>query len=150
VKRGKNQYTRDTSTAANDVPSPSRKNNKDNSSSPQGQTNGGEGMGSGAENSSTGKGRAKQLRLERMSMNELKRKANAMLEYISRTQIEMAGKSHIAALRAAAGLSPASVDSERSKVDTTEELKEFLKLATTEMMDVLSRRLVLWQQDFAS
>lgn len=102
-------------------------------------------------------------------MNDLRKRAAGILEYITRTQVEMAGHStpskegsgvssptHKAANN---GMSIASRLGSEAARPSEEELKRrdsggsmdegvFKNLNSVEMMDVLTRELVLWQKDF--
>ena len=110
----------------------------------------------------------------RTSMNEMKRRVAAILEFISRTQLEMAGEqtppsngggsrgsgsSSTSALIAGLtdGLRPTipmngvngdGNSVERSGSGTGMGEKDFAELSSTEMMDVLTRNLVLWQKEY--
>lgn len=109
-------------------------------------------------------------------MNEMKRRVAAILEFISRTQLEMAaggqtppnggerggsgGGGSSAAMMAglADGLRPilamngehagVGTETEKGKGSTGLGEREFVHLSSTEMMDVLTRNLVLWQKEF--
>lgn len=109
-------------------------------------------------------------------MNEMKRRVAAILEFISRTQLEMAAgeqtppngagaggrgsSAFIAGL--AEGLRPIlamNVNGDQA-AETEKEIgsaaaaavvggeREFVELSSTEMMDVLTRNLVLWQKEY--
>ena len=109
----------------------------------------------------------------RTSMNEMKRRVAAILEFISRTQLEMAageqtppngGNGGAAAGRASSafiagladGLRPIlaangdRAEKEKETASTAAALSEldFADLSSTEMMDVLTRNLVLWQKEY--
>ena len=114
-------------------------------------------------------------------MNEMKRRVAAILEFISRTQLEMAAgeqtppngggglgagaargsSAFVASL--AEGLRPILAmngDNAEKEKETDKEKagvvaaaaalgdREFVELSSTEMMDVLTRNLVLWQKEF--
>ncbi len=108
-------------------------------------------------------------------MNEMKRRVAAILEFISRTQLEMAaggqtppnggegggggGRGSSAAMMAglADGLRPIlAMNGEHAGTGTEKGSvavvglgeREFVHLSSTEMMDVLTRNLVLWQKEF--
>lgn len=115
-------------------------------------------------------------------MNEMKRRVAAILEFISRTQLEMAaggqtppdggegggggGRGSSAAMMAglADGLRPIlAMNGEHAGTGTEKGNgkgsaaaavvvglgeREFVHLSSTEMMDVLTRNLVLWQKEF--
>jgi hypothetical protein len=94
-------------------------------------------------------------------MNEMKRRVAALLQYISRTQIEMAGEHTSLGKNGLDKGSKASTDvlptitvngDKKMMEDSTNEreLKDahFKDMTSMEMMDVLTRKLVLWQQEF--
>jgi len=106
----------------------------------------------------------------RTSMNDLRKRAAGILEYITRTQMELAGQS-TPLLKERSGSSTPSSRSRTvgpngtSKLSTemndTEQLEHkeletmigtdeaaFKELDSVQMMDVLTRQLVLWQKDF--
>jgi hypothetical protein len=99
---------------------------------------------------------------QRTSLNEMKRRVAAILEFISRTQLEMAsaaagedtppagGKANETAtatmLRTIADALPANATDGGPEAAGKE--KPFAELTSLEMMDVLTRRLVLWQKHF--
>jgi hypothetical protein len=133
-------------------------------------------------NGADGKGgKGRHLNPHRTSMNEMKRRVAAILDFISRMQVEMAASgenvtppdNHItngnsaAASRASLvkgiqdqlGSLLASTNSEGASVassagsiadfDTTKEReKDFKDLTSIEMMDVLTRHLLKWQQEY--
>lgn len=84
-----------------------------------------------------------------LSMVEMKRRASAMLEYIGRTQVEMAGERSAAVSRALVSFheeivrTGEVVGSRRAEV-----VGEFGGLTTVQMMDWLTRELVIWQKEF--
>lgn len=108
----------------------------------------------------------------RVTMTDMKRRANAILDYISRTQVELASDP-----LAEAKISPdqSTTDSSTNSaphvngnggnkktgnatpltngsvaaVSTGLSLKEFKDMSCVEMMDILARDLVKWQQEFA-
>lgn len=116
----------------------------------------------------------------RVTLSDMKRRANNILEYISRTQIELASESLPVASKESTsqknttGDSPPSSaaniaitvngdgDSGSKKTDvatnvtpltngsasTGLSLKEFKDMSCVEMMDILTRDLVKWQQEF--
>lgn len=115
-------------------------------------------------------------------MNEMKRRVAAILEFISRTQVEMAAGERTppdggtnatssggagagaGAGRGSSALVAGLVDGLRPVLAMTGEFAEkgtgtekekekekeraFVELSSTEMMDVLTRNLVLWQKEF--
>ena len=106
--------------------------------------------------------KVKHLNPNRTSLNEMKRRVAAILEFISRTQVEMAagdsgstppslkggpeGESSQQAFVKGlmAGLGSLAGESAHG----AEEGRDFNELTSAEMMDVLTRRLVRWQQEF--
>ncbi|PYH48720.1 putative transcriptional regulator (Cti6) [Aspergillus saccharolyticus JOP 1030-1] len=104
---------------------------------------------------------------QRTTMNEMKRRVTAILEFISRMQVEMAvagesttppnGTARIngslleSALALAVGdIDPASAtasDSDAGSGPASLE-KDFKELSSVEMMDVLTRHLLKWQQEY--
>lgn len=107
----------------------------------------------------------------RLSMNDMRRRVAAILEFISRTQLDMAangeritppkkdvaerivpGNDSVSAAAEAVGLVRAEEGKkeEGKKEDAGGEEKEveFEKLSSFEMMDVLTRGLLKWQQEY--
>lgn len=109
---------------------------------------------------------------QRTTMNEMKRRVAAILEFISRMQVEMAVSSENSSSPTGNGdrtqglmlkgmvdridqaMQPAASDGGESAPtsvsmengDTQE--KDFKDLSSVEMMDVLTRHLLKWQQEF--
>jgi len=99
-------------------------------------------------------------------MSDMKKRVAAILDFITRTQFEMAGESmSLASGEAAAkmirniadGLPMIKVNGDKrtegSKEGEAREVtahKEFKDLSCLEMMDVLTRQLVKWQKEFAT
>lgn len=96
-------------------------------------------------------------------MNDMKRRVGAILEFISRTQVEMAGESTppsggsslLAAemIRSLSGQVPSIMvngneGSGKSDKSSSEGDGDFAELTSLEMMDVLTRKLVLWQEEY--
>ena len=122
--------------------------------------------------------RPKHMNPNRTSMNELRKRAAGILEYISRTQVEMAGektpsgtqtpsksssRTSLAQPASVNGMSklsnevPHSAASDEDKEPTKGEeaatvtsnaieLDSFKQMGTLQMMDVLTREIVHWQQ----
>lgn len=98
-------------------------------------------------------------------MNEMKRRVAAILEFISRMQVEMAVASENSSTPTGSngdrtqGLllksmvdqiehaMPVPSDGESAPDDEPHE-KDFKELSSMEMMDVLTRHLLKWQQEF--
>jgi hypothetical protein len=99
-------------------------------------------------------------------MSDMKKRVAAILEFITRTQFEMAGESMSLASGEAAekmirniadGLPMIKVNGDKKaegpndgEVREASPNKEFKDLSCLEMMDVLTRQLVKWQKEFAS
>lgn len=125
----------------------------------------------GAHNVDTGKpSRPRYMNPQRTTMNEMKRRVAGILEFISRMQVEMAvagetitppgnGDQQNGSLTKAAidqietaslpntnevGSGTASTDGEAG----ASKEKEFKDLSSVEMMDVLTRHLLKWQQEY--
>lgn len=98
-------------------------------------------------------------------MTDMRRKAHAMLDYISRTQVEMAGEitppndetrrpsdntvsQPTQNGRSASEKPPDMINGEPSS--SMDAAKDFKDLSSVEMMDRLTRDLVKWQKEFIS
>lgn len=117
-----------------------------------------------------GKG-SKQVNIHKISMNEIRRRVNTMLNTVSSAQIEIAGnKSYQLAVHSA--LHGTTKEEESLEAENTAEkenqqqsggtasnssgstrgfpmpLEDFEKLPHTEMANLLSTQLILWQQEF--
>ncbi|KAI9804415.1 MAG: hypothetical protein M1825_001314 [Sarcosagium campestre] len=108
-------------------------------------------------------GKARHANPHRTSMNEMRKRVAAILEFISRVQVEMAeeltppssgGETATAAMvqNLAGSLPMIKVDG--STENTSEQNgdgageKDFNQLSTLEMMDVLTGKLLMWQREF--
>ena len=155
-KLGKNQYTKDKDPPDTNDRSPNRSQSRDAQRDDNGfQTS----------KASTHDGRHAKSKNggSKVSMTEMKKRVAAILEFISRTQVEMATETP------SPGRSQAAESLLRGVVDnlpmitlngtsgggfaeqTTEgssSTKEFKDLSCLEMMDVLTRQLVRWQKEF--
>lgn len=169
-KKGRNQYTKDRE--AREEGSPARSQSRD----VQGHDSGNNHHGKSGEGSSKSHSRAKGGFNSKVSMTEMRRKAHAMLDYISRTQIEMAGEitpPNDESRRASRDNAAESLGSEKgtssgdkASVDTSADTGpgpsaaapaapaalagEFKELTSIEMMDRLTRDLVKWQKEFTT
>jgi hypothetical protein len=158
-KLGKNQYTKDRDQADGDDPSPNRSQSRDvPRGDDSGQTPGNKGPGIEGSKSGKSKGTSK------ITMSDMKKRVAAILEFITRTQFEMAGESMSLASGEAAekmirniadGLPMIKVNGDNSneaskegEVGEATTNKEFKDLSCLEMMDVLTRQLVKWQKEF--
>ncbi|KAL1838689.1 hypothetical protein VTJ49DRAFT_2415 [Mycothermus thermophilus] len=167
-KKGRNQYTRDRD-AEDDSPggrSQSRDIQRDEPTP----------SGSGS-NKPSGDGvtkanpKAKGGMSSKITMNDMKRRAAALLEFISRTQVELAGEAAAnemsaaaaaAASEKAAGTNGVSAGGVTVTVTSPDDKpqddslaavapeRDFKELGCLEMMDSLTRRLVKWQQQYAA
>jgi hypothetical protein len=160
-KLGKNQYTKDRDLADGEGQSPSRSQSRDvtrgddNSSSNKG------GTGDGKPGKLKGAGGSK------VTMSDMRKRVAAILDFISRTQLEMAGgigpiseagmqKIDAASQQvpdAARGEDTPTIVVSEGKTDEVMEgeatpEKDFKDLSCVEMMDVLTRQLVKWQKEF--
>jgi len=91
-------------------------------------------------------------------MTDMRKRVTAILDFISRTQIEMAESMSPASGEAAQnliigiadGLPMIKVNGEKGYESNEQSpTKEFKDLSCLEMMDVLTRQLVKWQKEFA-
>ncbi len=159
-KLGRNQYTRDRDPPASISPgngnsSKEKDKNKDPSPaiSQARATNGtdtnktdSDGTVNGSIHGKNGKPKGASSKLEKTSFNEMRRRASGMLEFISRTQVEMAGdKTTVAGAAVSMTLKAVDAASAPEKKD-----KGFEQMSSLEMMDHLARRLVMWQKDFGT
>ncbi|KAJ0123051.1 PHD-finger domain-containing protein [Diaporthe amygdali] len=161
--KGRNQYTKDRD--VRDETSPARSQSRDVQGHDAGHTH----HGKPGEASHKPHSRAKGGFNSKVSMTDMKRKASAMLDYISRTQVEMAGETtppNNDSPKTGEGVAPQSAgNGARSGQRKAPELtsgesnstahamgaqKDFKELSSMEMMARLSTDLVKWQQEFAS
>lgn len=157
-KKGRNQYTRDRD--ARDEESPARSQSRDIQKDEHGPTSTGKASGEGG-----GKGNARSRggMNSKITMNDMKRRATALLDFISRTQVELAGESFLTPSEGSGNANGTSATaSEKAQDEIVEPRalapeqngvggpeKEFKELGCMEMMDSLTRRLVKWQQQYA-
>ncbi|KAK0703550.1 hypothetical protein B0T26DRAFT_658038 [Lasiosphaeria miniovina] len=179
-KKGRNQYTRDREGNDEDSPvrSQSRDLQKEDHPPPPAATKA-SGEGSNTTHSrSHAKGKGGMS--SKITMTELKRRAGNILDFISRTQLELAGEidaatgeTSISNSKTSGGSSSSATTEKNSANDAgdaivapaalaapPEENKnapaisrfegEFKDLNCMEMMDSLTRRLVKWQQEYAT
>lgn len=160
-KKGRNQYTRDRD--AHDDDSPARSQSRDIQKDEHAPTSGSKAAGesSGKANSKSRGGMSSKI-----TMNDMKRRAAALLDFISRTQVELAGES-IVGPPAAGAAEKANGGPTTAPEKTAHDLggasaaasgeggegrpeRDFKELGCMEMMDSLTRRLVKWQQQYAA
>lgn len=158
-KLGRNQYTKDKDPLELDDHSPNRSQSRDvQRGDDHGQTT--------VNRSSINEGKQGRSRAgnSKITMSDMKKRVAAILDFISRTQLEMAGES----------MSPRSGDATEKMVRTLAEglpmiqvngddgrelreseggplppRKEFKDLSCLEMMDVLTKDLIKWQNQFS-
>ncbi|KAJ5381680.1 uncharacterized protein N7496_004108 [Penicillium cataractarum] len=171
---GRNQYTKDRDTNGNGTESPRRGQSHDiGSDSPRVGYINGTHMNGG----DTGRpSKPRHMHPQRTTMNEMKRRVAAILEFISRMQVEMAVASEnsstptgngdraqglllksmvdqidsaMASTVSDGGESmPALTDGDGDAQSTSAHDKDFKDLSSVEMMDVLTRHLLKWQQEY--
>jgi hypothetical protein len=158
-KLGKNQYTKERELQDHDDRSPNRSQSRD---VPRGDDNG-HPSGNKTSNNEGKPGKSKGHH-SKTTMAEAKKKVAGFLDFISRTQLDLAGESMSPAAGEAAeklirgiadGLPMIKVNGDTGEVPKTDEgvtllpSKEFKDLTCVEMMDILTRQLVKWQKEFA-
>ncbi|KAI1812181.1 hypothetical protein GGS20DRAFT_43728 [Poronia punctata] len=161
-KKGRNQYTKDRDNDHED--SPARNMPRDASRNEEGGTSNPKTAHEGTAKHGKGKGGMS----SRVTMSDMKRRVNGILEFITRKQVELAGDSS-----AETGSTPSQTgtdDGSRStpkingeggqgRLETptahdltmlglTDPTAVFKDLSCVEMMDVLTRDLLKWQQEF--
>lgn len=162
--KGRNQYTKDRE--AREETSPARSQSRDGQGHDTGNT-AHHHHGKAAEGHSKPHSRSKGGFNSKVSMTDLKRKAHAMLDYISRTQVEMAGettppghespKPGDGAVPQVAENVASSVERRPTGSTTSGESstagadvkKDFKDMSSMEMMARLSTDLIKWQKEFA-
>ena len=100
--------------------------------------------------------------LSRTSLNDMKRRVAGILEYISHTQVDMAGSAAAVITKSSTSSSspPNGTGSDKpgvptetvvsaalSDLDAIDE-QAFASLSSLEMMEVLTRRLIKWQNEY--
>ena len=158
-KKGRNQYTRDRD--VRDEESPARSQSRDIQKDDHGPSSSGKGAaeGSGKANPKSRGGMS-----SKVTMNDMKRRTTALLDFISRTQVELAGEQILGTTAESSGTvngtsvavsektneagdPPALVRDQNGEVSLG---KEFKELGCMEMMDSLTRRLVKWQRQYTA
>lgn len=177
-KKGRNQYTKDREPREETSPVRSQSRDAqghDNGNTHHGHGHGhahahahghshGHGHGKSGETSSKSHSRAKGGFNSKVSMTDMKRKAHAMLDYISRTQVEMAGETtppdnesrrpsdstvpQTTANGTSAGEKKTFGATNGVSGSSTDAPRDFKELSSMEMMDHLTRDLVKWQKEF--
>ena len=153
-KLGKNQYTKDRDLHQDgDDPSPGRSQSRD---VPRNDENGHVHSARGSINE--GKpSKSKTASTNKITMSDMKKRVAAILEFISRTQLELASEPISPAtgnsteklmLGIAEGLPMIKVNGNQGVGGGDGEEKDFKDLSCLEMMDALTRQLVKWQKEF--
>lgn len=154
-KLGKNQYTRDRD-IQDENQSPHRSQSRDVARTDEGSHN--SGIKASASEGKPGKSKGINSKI---AMTDMKKRVTGILDFISRTQLELAGESmsptageaaHKLIRGIADGLPTIKVNGDNSKAGNAgdgDAAKEFKDLSCLEMMDVLTRQLVKWQNEFA-
>ncbi|KAB5528973.1 hypothetical protein GE09DRAFT_1177788 [Coniochaeta sp. 2T2.1] len=156
-KKGRNQYTRDDD-------SPARSQSRDIR-----EDHGNDRPGHSRSDSHHVKSRNKGGMGSRITMTDMKRRAAALLDFISRTQVELAGETAPSPTDSKSDEQKVNGDASAHKMPTppkkpaegtatpkpehngdTSGAKEFKELSCMEMMDSLTRRLVKWQQEYTA
>lgn len=124
----------------------------------------GEGSSTKAQSRSRGGGGGGGMN-SRINMTDMKRRATAILDFISRTQVELAGESlsgtditddNKVNGETKKGLSEKNKQPDRDnpvaaqQSSQASQAKEFKELSCVEMMDNLTRRLVKWQREYTN
>lgn len=88
-----------------------------------------------------------------MTMVDMKRRVAAIMEFISRTQVDLAAEAacQTSSSSSSGDTSPQKPTSEVNEGGTADEMvstKDFRDLSCIEMMDVLTRDMVKWQNHY--
>jgi hypothetical protein len=163
-KLGKNQYTKDKDLQDGDDQSPGRSQSRD---VPRGEDNGNPSSRGSINEGKPGK--SKTSGHSKITMTDMKKRVAAILEFIHRTQLEMAGGDETATPggRAAEKMMLDLVDGlqregmptirvngdeggepKEGKAGEMTPTKDFKELTCAEMMAVLRKQLIKWQKDF--
>lgn len=158
-KKGRNQYTRDRD--VRDEESPARSQSRDIQKDEHGPSTNSKGGGEGGGKAHP---KARGGMSSKVTMNDMKRRTTALLDFISRTQMELVGEPILGATAESpgtangtsaagsertneAGHPPAVVSGEHGEPHPQREFKE---LGCMEMMDSLTGRLLKWQQQYTA
>ncbi|KAI5925854.1 hypothetical protein F4810DRAFT_708367 [Camillea tinctor] len=175
-KKGRNQYTKDRDNHDHDD-SPARSVSRDTGrNADENGTSHHHTKASGHEGGTTKHTKAKGGMNSRITMSDMKRRANGILEYISRTQVELAsepfsqtksknnqgngsgvslpqiklnGNNSNNTIKIHDAIPTTNGATTTIPADPTLLMKEFRDLSCVEMMDALTRDLMKWQQEFA-
>lgn len=147
--KGKNQYTKDRD--AEKEESPARSVSRDiqkNTDEPASTAK----AASAAESKSSA--RSKSALASKMSMTDMKRRVGAIMDFISRTQLDLAAEaSQNGSAEASSGeqspqKQPRTNGEGNDGTPTSPHDREFKELNCIEMMDVLTRDMVKWQNQY--
>ncbi|CAM1501717.1 Fc.00g037010.m01.CDS01 [Cosmosporella sp. VM-42] len=157
--KGRNQYTRDRD--GDHSHSPARSMSRDV------QRNGDESATTGHSKSSTDHkhgSRSKSSMATKLSMLDMKRRVGAIMDFISRTQVDLAAEALPVPTTSSGQSSPEKIPvpqvngNSEKQADTTDNAattpestnaREFKDLNCMEMMDILTRDMVKWQNQYA-
>jgi len=151
---GRNQYTKDrdsrpdSSANADNNTSPARSRSRDGEETPH--TNGNH-HHSNTNNESSKASKPRYMNPNRTSMNDMKRRVAGILEFISRTQVEMAGTETASRTITTSPPDHGGGNKEFGNMlmkELEDGLDGFGKLSGVEMMEVLTRRLMRWQGEY--
>lgn len=151
---GRNQYTKDrdsrpdSSANADNNTSPARSRSGDGEDTPH--TNGNH-HHSNTNNESSKASKPRYMNPNRTSMNDMKRRVAGILEFISRTQVEMAGTEMASRTMTTSPPDHGGGSKELGNIlvkELEDGLDGFGKLSGVEMMEVLTRRLMRWQGEY--
>lgn len=163
-KKGRNQYTKDRE--AREETSPARSQSRDVQGHDNGNSHHGH-HGKSGEGPSKPHPRVKGGFNSKVSWTDMNRRANGMLDWMTRTQVEMAGEAtpptdesrrpsansvpQATANGVSAGDKPPTHATPNGGTSSSADVpKDFKDLSTAEMMDRLTRDLVMWKKDFSS
>lgn len=159
-KSGKNQYSKEKDPLEKEDKSPPRSQSRDVQ---KGEENGHQPVTKGLSHEAKHT-KTKNSIGSKITMSDMKKRVSTILDFISRTQVEMASETMSPARQQATesllegiaeGLPMIRVNGEMSDGSTTgtsehtTPTKEFRNLSCLEMMDVLTRQLVKWQKEFS-
>jgi hypothetical protein len=85
----------------------------------------------------------------KITMTDMKRRASALLDFISRTQVDLAGET-ISAVDGTPDKASSESSTQKPEGHGVDQSKDFKGLNCMEMMDSLTRRLVKWQQEYST
>ncbi|RQM07452.1 hypothetical protein DH86_00002908 [Scytalidium sp. 3C] len=158
-KQGKNQYTKDRDLADGSDRSPNRSQSRDLARTDETT----HASGNRSSNTEGRTGKSKSSNISKITMGDMKKRVAAMLDFISRTQLEMAGDSMsptngdlvektirvmAESLPVVKVIGESGEPTNDGESQDSNASKDFKDLSCLEMMDVLTRQLVKWQKEF--